>query len=365
MVYGAPAADKDGKAGAPTGVARICRARPKDIVHKQPERGALGLEPQDVPDAGRIGNPRQDLKHPGGPFADDGQIVGVHHPGIPVEGGQGATEPDADMGVVIDRAAPPSQGRLTPLIVGEGHGVIGLHIIARGGGAHTVAHELQRIEAGVGIPARAQVERVGPVEIIDDRTRRAREGGRRGNGRIGAEVARGIPGPDPVTVTEPGGQAGVDVAGRGGRGDQDEGGAAAPLAALHLIAGHAQVVGRHRPTQGELGTAHRRGRDAARRRRRRAVGRGETVCCHKSRWSGPSNQMRLVASIGPGSIVIGYPSQGLGRSRTDGVHGSQNDGSRKGGGSAATADDQLQARRRGCKVQGYRLGIQEDTLRIF
>jgi hypothetical protein len=36
------------------------------------------LEPQDVPDAGRIGDRRQYAKHAGGLFADDGFIAGVH-----------------------------------------------------------------------------------------------------------------------------------------------------------------------------------------------------------------------------------------------------------------------------------------------
>jgi len=39
LADGAPRADKDGKAGTATGVARIHRGHPEDIVHKYMERG--------------------------------------------------------------------------------------------------------------------------------------------------------------------------------------------------------------------------------------------------------------------------------------------------------------------------------------
>lgn len=41
---------------APTGVARIRLACPEDIAHKETESGVLGLKPQGVPHAGRIGD---------------------------------------------------------------------------------------------------------------------------------------------------------------------------------------------------------------------------------------------------------------------------------------------------------------------
>ena len=86
------------------------------------------------------------------------------------------------MGIVIDRTVPPGQGRLTPLIVGERHGIIRLDIIAIGGGAHTVPDDLQRVEPGVGIPGRAQVWTVGAVEIIYCTGSRSRGSGGRVDG---------------------------------------------------------------------------------------------------------------------------------------------------------------------------------------
>ena len=161
----------------------------------------------------------------------------------------------------------------------------------------------------------------------------------------------------------PGASVGVDVASRGGGGDQREVGAADPLAALQFVAGHADVIGRGGPTQADLRPTEHIARETAWHRWQGIVG-GEAVCGRIGGRSGPSNEVRLVASIGPGGKVIGGASQGLGCGGTDGVRGSQDDRSRKGGGSAATADDQLQARRRGRKVQCDRLRIKEDTLGV-
>ena len=58
---------------------------------------------------------------------------------------------------------------------------------------------------------------LGSIEIVPgSRGRRHR----RGDGRIGTEIARSILGPDPVTVTGAGGEAAVAIAGRWGGRDE-------------------------------------------------------------------------------------------------------------------------------------------------
>ena len=115
------------------------------------------------------------------------------------------------------------------------------------------------------------------------------------------------------------------------------------MATFHLVVGHAQVVGGRRPTQGELRSADGAYRKRGRHRRRQGVG-GEAVDGRIGRSSISDNIMRLVASIGPGGKVLSNPSQKLGRDGTHRIHGSQDDGTRKGGERAATPDNQLQAR---------------------
>ena len=145
----------------------------------------------------------------------------------------------------------------TPLIVRRRDAGIVLH----GRDSHCRWHEPLRenfagCEAGIGIGIRRpEVGIIRPIEGIG-KQRGAGGGGRgrgiRGDGRIGAEIAHGIPGSDPVAITGAEGQVGVGVAGRGGSGDQREVGAADPLATLQFVAGDVDVIGRGGPTQADL-----------------------------------------------------------------------------------------------------------------
>ena len=116
---------------------------------------------------------------------------------------------------------------------------------------------------GIVIPGRIAAGDAGPlVKAVgrDEACDRPAAAGDRGhNNRIAAEIADGIARADAIAVACAGGEAAVDLAGRGGGRDEGEGGAADPLATFHLIAGHADVVGRGSPTQVDLGPADRRG----------------------------------------------------------------------------------------------------------
>src|SRR5262249_2657940 len=103
--------------------------------------------------------------------------------------------------------------------------------------------------------------------------RRGRRGGARGVG-VAALVAGGVERADAVGVARPGADARVVVRGAGGGRDLGEVAAPGAGAALDVVAGDADVVGRGAP--GEIDVGARDGGRGQRpgRRRRRGVGRG-------------------------------------------------------------------------------------------
>ena len=131
------------------------------------------------------------------------------------------------------------------------------------------------VEAGgIVVPGRIATGGAGPlVKAIgsDEACDGSAADGDRHNIRIAAEVADGITRTNAIAIGGAGREANVEVAGRGRGGNEREGGAAGPLAALHLIAGHADVIGRGRPTQIELRPVEHTAREPARRGRWGAV----------------------------------------------------------------------------------------------
>ncbi len=83
--------------------------------------------------------------------------------------------------------------------------------------------------------------------------------------RIAAQVAGRIRRPHSIGVRGRGTQARIAIAGGGESGDLGKARAARPLAPLHAVAAHPDVVGRGAPAEIDLVTGSRRGRQAARR----------------------------------------------------------------------------------------------------
>ena len=112
---------------------------------------------------------------------------------------------------------------------------------------------------------------------------------------IHTHVAGGIDGLHPVAVVRGGGQTGVAECGTGRRGDLRKGRAAYALAALHAIAGDADIVGGCRPAEIDLCATDGRGDHPGYRARRRGVTR--------SGWGNRRGPIRLNFREGQGAVV--------------------------------------------------------------